>query len=381
MLFYVYSDCMVLESIKFESLSENQEVMRIVKLLDSYILGQQLHFTFIFAALLLGVSFSTYEMSEMIHTIAESGMPVNTAICAVAMHLPEGAVVCLPAAVLISTLFVFHRMCNDSEIVALLTTGISFNRILSVVLATGAIVSIASFLISEYTVPLATRTSWKLFVAGIYGSNLPSAGTIRYRSQAGDVGTARVITRFMFAGKYLQKYLSNVTVLVASQNAIVSVINASTGTWEKGHWVLTNGRVYNLEHHSGQGFTTFARMAIPGTRELDQLLRQTVDNPDEFDTADLKTYIDSHGGCNAAPSLLVSFYQRYSRPFACFFIALAGAPLGLSGRRSRTWLGLAYGGIILTLYYALLSATTGLAEMDAWHHGLQPGFPISPLPA
>ncbi len=336
--------------------------MRIVKVLDSFIVGEQLHFTYIFVLTLLGVFFGTSEISTIVRKIAEAGIPAKTALYIVAMHLPGGIVDCLPAAVLISTLFVFHRMCIDSELVALLTCGISFVRIISGVLIAGLIWSALSFLVSEYVVPQSRRTTWGLMAIGISESRMPVAkkSTADIQTEIDNMG--RICSTYMFADQYLQSHLNNVTAIVIIDQKVTSVTNAAKGTWKGGRWILTDGRIFNFANPAQGSVTSFGRIEIPASKSLTKMYEQSMEGPEDFCTPNLVKYIDAHGGPNAPPYLLMQLYKRYSRPLGCFFVLLAAIPMALSGRRSRTWQGLAYGGLILCLYYSLVSSSVGLAE-------------------
>ncbi|MCC7529437.1 MAG: LptF/LptG family permease [Candidatus Melainabacteria bacterium] len=336
--------------------------MRIVKVLDSFIVGEQLHFTYIFVLTLLGVFFGTSEISAIIRKIAEAGIPAKTALYIVAMHLPGGIVDCLPAAVLISTLFVLHRMCIDSELVALLTCGISFARIISGVLLAGLIWSALSFVVSEYVVPQSKRTTWGLMAIGVSESRMPVAKKSTADVQIEIDNLGRICSTYIFAGKYYPNHLTNVTAIVVVDQKVTSVTNAATGAWKSGRWILTDGRIFNFANSEHGSVSSFGKIELPANKGLTTMYEQSMEGPENFCTPNLVKYIDAHGGPNAPPYLLMQLYKRYSRPLGCFFVLLAAIPMALSGRKSRTWLGMAYAGLILCLYYSLVSSSVGLAE-------------------
>jgi len=60
--------------------------------------------------------------------------------------------------------------------------------------------------------------------------------------------------------------------------------------------------------------------------------------------------------------LLVRFHQKLSQPLACLIVALAGAPLGLLARRSRSNIGLVYSAAVVFAYYVLVSTSGALGE-------------------
>ncbi|MCC7527359.1 MAG: LptF/LptG family permease [Candidatus Melainabacteria bacterium] len=356
--------------------------MQIAKLLDLHIMREQLHFTYVFILTLLGMFFGTSEIREIIRQIAEMGMPSKTALYIMAMNIPAGIVDCLPAAVLMSALLVLHRMCTDCEIIALQTSGISFFRIISVFLAAGLVCSSVSFLISEYAVPCAQRTTWGLMAANFRNSELPISTGTSCEVQVDFDNAGNVQKRYMFVGKQHHKQLSNITVLASSNGREIDrVMNASHGIYERGNWILSDGRMYNLTDNAQASFATFGQLEIAANRSIAKVYEKSMDDPFQYNTGNLKKYIDAHGGDNAPAYLLIHYYKRYTKPLACFFIILAAAPMALNGRRTRTWQGLAYAGIMLSVYYSLVAAISGLAEngrmlplLAAWLPNIAVGF-------
>lgn len=66
---------------------------------------------------------------------------------------------------------------------------------------------------------------------------------------------------------------------------------------------------------------------------------------------------------NSLPNdLLVRYYQKVAQPLACLIVALAGAPLGLMARRSRSNLGLIYSAVVVFLYYVLQSTSGAMGD-------------------
>src|SRR5205823_1584405 len=86
-------------------------------------------------------------------------------------------------------------------------------------------------------------------------------------------------------------------------------------------------------------------------------------SPKEMNIVELGNYIALLQRSNAATNdLLVRFYQKFSQPLACLIVALAGAPLGLLGRRSRSNIGLIYSAAIVFVYYVLQSSSGAMGE-------------------
>ncbi len=78
---------------------------------------------------------------------------------------------------------------------------------------------------------------------------------------------------------------------------------------------------------------------------------------------ELLKYIEVLKNSNSVGNdLLVKLYQKFSQPLACLIVALAGAPLGLLARRSRSSIGLVYSAVIVFIYYVLQSSGSRKTE-------------------
>jgi lipopolysaccharide export LptBFGC system permease protein LptF len=86
-------------------------------------------------------------------------------------------------------------------------------------------------------------------------------------------------------------------------------------------------------------------------------------SPKEMNMFELSNYLTVLKNSNAVSNdLLVRYYQKVSQPLACLIVSLAGAPLGLLARRSRSNLGLIYSAVVVFLYYVLQSSSGALGE-------------------
>jgi lipopolysaccharide export system permease protein len=275
--------------------------------------------------------------------------------------LPEIIVITIPIGVLLGTLIVFNRLSSDSEIIAMRTSGISFYRIMVAPLLFGIFTSIVSFGINETIVPVANRTSKKLEFLALYKSELPSGQTnFTYMERDANMSLSRIF----YIGYYDKNNLQNVIILDFTRDKMVQIICAATGLFNHGEWELEKGRTYVLAADNDiTRILQFSKLVIPGVKNAQSALEAGHVTPKDMNMTELYNYINILRSSNAVDkSLLVRFYQKFSQPLACLIVALAGAPLGLLGRRSRSNVGLIYSAVVVFLYYVLQSSSGALGE-------------------
>jgi lipopolysaccharide export system permease protein len=300
-------------------------------------------------------------LKTIFNLIMKSGVPLNLALMIIGLHLPAIIVLTIPIGVLLGTLLVFNRMSGDSEIIALRTSGVSFYRIMVAPLMFGIITSVVSFGINEYVVPIANRTSKKLEFLALYKSEMPAgSANFTYMERGKDLSLSRVF----YIGQYDGKEIQNIIILDFTRNKLVQIISAAKGAWNHGEWMLQKGRTYVLAGDSDiTRIMQFDKLNIPGIKNAQAALEKQKVAPKDMSMWELAQYMEVLKQSNALGNdLLVRFHQKLSQPLACLIVALAGAPLGLLARRSRSNIGLVYSAAIVFGYYVMVSTSGALGE-------------------
>lgn len=332
-----------------------------IKLLDRYIANEFWQPLLFGIGIVTGVWFGAEQLKTIFNLVMRSGVPIHMALTILGLHLPEVIVMTIPIGVLLATLLVFNRLSGDSEIIALRTSGVSFYRIMAAPLMFGLMTSIASFALNEAVVPVANRTSKRLEFVALYKAELPSGqANFTYMERGKDLN----IDRIFFIGYYSGRNLANVIILDFTRDKLVQIISAAEGLWTNGEWLLKKGRTYVLAGDSDiTRIVRFDELKIPGLHNVQKALEKGGVSPKEMNMFELSNYLEVLKNSNAVSNdLLVRYYQKVSQPLACLIVSLAGAPLGLLARRSRSNLGLIYSAVVVFLYYVLQSSSGALGE-------------------
>jgi len=172
------------------------------------------------------------------------------------------------------------------------------------------------------------------------------------------------LDRVFYIGCYDGKIIQNVIILDFTRDKLVKIISAASGIWDQGQWVLSQGRTYALSGDSDiTRILQFKTLTIPGIKNAQKALENSDVTPKEMNLVELSNYVNILKQSNAITNdLLVRLYQKITQPLACLIVALAGAPLGLLARRSKSNIGLIYSAIVVFLYYVLQSSSGALGE-------------------
>lgn len=332
-----------------------------LKLLDRYIANEFWQPLLFGIGIVTGVWFGADQLKTIFNLIMRAGVPLDMAFEIIGLHLPEIIVLTIPIGVLLGTLLVFNRLSGDSEIIALRTSGISFYRIMIAPLLFGLITSVASFGINEYVVPIANRTSKKLEFLALYKQKLPEGtANFTYMERGKDLALSRVY----YIGLADKTSINNVIILDFTRDKLVQIISAAHGMWNHGEWILQKGRTYVLAGDSDiTRILKFDSLTIPGVKNAQDAIDIQKVAPKDMSIVELANYLEVMKKSNVVHrDLLLRFYQKFSQPLACLIVALAGAPLGLLARRSRSNLGLIYSAVVVFLYYVLQSSSGALGD-------------------
>ena len=121
------------------------------KILDRYIMGQFLG-TFIFAlALILAITI-VFDINEKLDAFLKA--PLKATVFDYFMNfLPYFANQFSPLFTFIAVIFFTSKLAGNSEIIAMLSSGVSYRRLLCPYMASAAVIAIASFILGSYIIP------------------------------------------------------------------------------------------------------------------------------------------------------------------------------------------------------------------------------------
>jgi lipopolysaccharide export system permease protein len=142
---------------KLSSVSE----MKFFKIIDRYIIGKFLG-TFSFTIMLIVLIAVIFDITEKVDDIFEKDIPVSELVMDYYVNfIPYFANLFTPLFVFIAAVFFTSRMASRTEIVAILSSGVSFGRLLRPYIFSAALIGLMSFLLNSFVIPRANAQRLK----------------------------------------------------------------------------------------------------------------------------------------------------------------------------------------------------------------------------
>lgn len=344
---------------------------------DFFVLRECLQILTVGTLSIVGIFFGTVEFKRAIELMGDFGMAPLTVLQVMLLQIPTGAIYCLPAGVVISTILVLIRMQRDSEIVALQACGVSFARIMRPFLMMGLIGSLAVFVIAEYVAPQLRYISSKLLVIGVCKSDRPFPN--KWRVEIKD--PKERMTQILVLGRGQGNIIHNFVMWDFTKPKVVQMIWASRAVWKDGAWDLRGGRIFELLNQDDPGVKgVFGHMAFgDGFARMWQEIEKGPTSALDKTTAQLQAEIDAFKAKNKAVpgELLVQLYRRFSQPLNCLLLVLAGAPVAFMQSRKRPTLALGYAGVLIGCFFALQQTCISFGEHGVIHPLLAAWLPAT----
>ena len=320
------------------------------KILDRYIIRKFLG-TYIFAIALLLAIVIMFDVNEKLDSFLKA--PLRATIVDYFVNfLPYFANQFSPLFVFIAVIFFTSKLAGNNEIIAMLSNGMSFRRLLRPYLFSAFIIAAATWVLGAYIIPPAnvkridyTNTYVKNKRVD-YGSNIMlmvAPGEIAYMSRYDNI--SKTGNRFSLESFDSTKHLT-------------SRLTARRITWD----TLYSWRVHDYVIRDFDG----GRERITKGSQLDTVIpfepRDFLiakNDHEKMTTPDLAEYIDSQRrrGVGNIKSFEVEYHRRYAMCAAAFILTLIG--MSLSSRKVKGGMGVNIGiGLVLSFSYILFMTIT-----------------------
>lgn len=346
------------EKVKAFSLTRNNsEAWYKIKLFDLYIIKKFLG-TYIFSIILLLAIVVMFDINEKLDAILTA--PWKETVFDYFMNfLPYFANQFSPLFTFIAVIFFTSKLADNSEIIAMLSSGISFKRLLIPYMVSAAIIASVSFVLSAYVIPQANIKRIAYFNKYVknkrvdYGSNIQlmvSPGVVAYVSRYDN----KTKTGYRFS---LEKFEDKVMVSrLTAQSVKYDTLN---------RWVLHDYSIrefHDLREKISHGSK---RDTIINLEPKDFLIANN--DQDMLTIPQLRTYIDrqkSRGVANIK-KFEIELHKRYAMTAAAFILTVIG--MTLSSKKVKGGMGLNIGiGLLLSFSYILFTTITSTFAVSGY---------------
>ncbi|HRS38384.1 MAG: LptF/LptG family permease [Bacteroidia bacterium] len=318
-----------------------------MKILDRYIIRKFLG-TFFFSLALIILIAVIFDISEKIDDFIERKAPFSKIVFDYYFNfIPYFANLFAPLFVFISVIYFTARMAANTEIVAILNSGISFRRMLRPYFMAAGFLAALSFYFNGWVIPHSNKV--KLEFENVYIKN-----PVEFKD--------RNIHRQISPGVYMYMESYNNVDNIGYRFSLERIEDG------KRVWFLNSDRIvwdstasrWKIENYYIRRITGF-RETLTNGWQLDTTLsikpadfRRRLNIVDAMDTPALSAFIEEEkiSGSESINSYLVEKYRRIALPFSTFILMLIG--VSLSSRKVRGGIGSQLGlGITLSFAYIL----------------------------
>ena len=319
-----------------------------VKKIDKYIMKKFIMTFFIAIILIIGIVI-IFDISEKINHFVEHKAPLKEIIFEYYVNfIPYFMNMFSPLFVFITVIFFTSRMAANSEIIAILSCGVSYRRMMVPYIVSAALIALLSLSLNLWVIPRSNVHRLKFESTYVKHRNPFSTNNVHYQ-----VDTGKFVYVESFSAWNNTAY--GFTLEEIRDNKIKSKLSAETAQWDStlGGWRLNKYFIRDYSDGMGDKVRTGAR--------LDTVINLTVTdfyrNKSTVETlpiGPLNMLIRQQklrGDANVMYSLIEK-HTRYALPFSAFILTIMG--VSLSSRRRRGGIGLNIGiGIALSFTYIL----------------------------
>lgn len=303
------------------------------------------------------VVFFVNQILLLAETILKKRVPLGSVIKLITYCLPAIIAQSAPFATLVGFLMCLGRLVTDNEVLIFRASGQKYSLILKSVLAMGMVISIFSFVMNDYFLPLGT-INYNRMRRQIITSNpaieLESMSIKRMNDSIfviGNVNGTKVSDLVFFdVGND-----GDARVIVAKD----SVIRKSTSEGILMRLDMENPMVMMMKDIQKGSYDTLSSENLSLSIFEDSIISSSGGvSPREMTSWDLSKKIESlKGDASVAPKIMntykLEFNKKFSIPFGSIFFAMLAFPLSLVfGRKDGQTLGLIFGIILSVLYWA-----------------------------
>ncbi|MBR2430080.1 LptF/LptG family permease [bacterium] len=327
---------------------------RKMSLLDKYILRQVIAVFIMGVLVFTSIIFASDTFITLIKQISRYGIPFNIAFMIIILHLPSVFVMTIPMGVLLSTVMTLNSLSLSSEITVMRSCGIGLNRIAKPIFAFAIVMAFASFFINETVVPVMTKQATDLALYAFGQKNIPEGKENFTFKEIKDGGTLK---RLFYVGDCNDGKLHNITVLDASKDNSIQILQAKEGKTSPLGWKFQKGAIYTITD-SGKTLDTTLFNDSTFSFGMDLSKEMSRNEANERNFVQLIKYIIKEN----RQELKIDLYDKIALPLTTVVLVLIGVPLAITPPRVRYNRGFLFSILIIFAYYLIRALSISFGE-------------------
>ena len=253
--------------------------------------------------------------------------------------------------VFIAVIFFTSKLAGDSEIIAMLSSGLSFNRLVVPYMISASIIAILTFFLNSYIIPPGNIKRIDFENKYIKNRKTEYAPHIQVEVDSGVYAYFSSYSSYDRQGRgfSLDRF---------DGKELISRLTAQSITWDSAYlWTINNYMIRN--------FVGMKETLIKGVK-MDTIITITpsdflisAGDSEQLTTPELKAYIDRQKkrGIGNIQQFEIEYHKRFATSFASFILTIIG--VSLSSRKIKGGMGMNIGlGLLLSFSYILFMQIT-----------------------
>jgi lipopolysaccharide export system permease protein len=320
--------------------------MKVFKIIDWYIIKKFLG-TYIFTILLIIAVAVTLDINTKIDSFIKNSAPTHAIVFDYYLNfIPYFVNAFSPLFVFIAVIFFTSKLADDSEIIAMLSSGLSFDRLVRPYMISAAVIALSTLFLNSYVIPPGNIKRIEFENKYVRNKKIDYGRNIQFQVEPGVIAYFDQFDNFTSMGRSFSLDRFN-------DKELVSRLTARSITWDSAyHWSISD---YVIRDFVGM------REKITAGDKIDTVLTIVpsdfmiqINDSEKMTTPQLKTYINRQKkrGIGNIQLFEIEYYKRYAMVFSAFILTIIG--VSLSSRKIKGGMGLNIGiGFLLSFSYVL----------------------------
>ncbi len=330
--------------------------MKPIKILDRYIIGKFLG-TYIFAIILILAITIMFDVNEKLDAFLKA--PLKATVFDYFLNfLPYFANQFSPLFTFIAVIFFTSKLADNSEIIAMLSTGMSYRRFMRPYLISATIIAAATYLLSAYIIPPANVERIDYTNTYVKNKRVDYGSNIQLQVAKGEIA---YMSRYDNTSKMGYKF----SLETFKNKKLISRLTAQTIKWDTLYrWQV---RDYMIRDFKGNRETIRRGVRLDTIIPIEPRDFLISKNDHEMMTSPaLREYISrqKERGVANIKAFEIENERRYAMTAAAFILTIIG--MSLSSRKVKGGMGINIGiGLVLSFSYILfMTVTSAFAVSD-----------------
>lgn len=329
--------------------------------IDRYIIRKFIG-TFVFSLLLIIAIVIVFDFNERIDKFTNSHATVRQILVYYINFVPYFINLLSSLFVFISVIFFTSKLADNSEIIAMRSNGMSFNRLLKPYMISAGIIALASFVLGSYVIPRANEKRINFENKYIKKKQISEVADVQLQVSPG-------VVVFFQNFNIESKSGFNFSLDKFQNKKLISHLTASRVEYDTLSDVRYKWKIYNYKIRKLNGM----KEEISQGNAIDSLisvepqdLLYTRNQQETMTTPEIREYIikqRERGAANVS-TFEVEYHRRFASAFAAFILTFIG--VSLSCVKKKGGMGLSLGlGLALSFAYILFSTVSSTFAVNA----------------